>query len=218
MKEKSERGRTLSDFFLERTDGMSADYSIIVGLGNPGKKYEGTRHNVGFYIVDELARRFGADLSMQRWEAQYALTSQWNRKLCFVKPQTFMNLSGKSVSRFVQFYKTPVQRVLVIHDDIDMSCGRLKIVCGSGAGGHNGIRSLIKWLGSKEFCRVKFGIGRPVQRDGSIKMPVDKFVLSTFAEGERRLVDERINVIEQGVEMLVHDEISAAQNLINSVK
>ena len=191
---------------------------LIVGLGNPGNRYIGTRHNVGFYLVDELAKRCHVELHSTRWESLYQRTNCLGGKVCFIKPQTYMNLSGQAVSRFAGFYKIPSQRILVIHDDIDMGCGRLKIVSGGGAGGHNGIRSLIQHLGTKDFFRLKFGVGRPGHSGVSARMPVEKYVLAPFARNEQQLVEERVDHIELGVEKLVRGETAAAMNCVNSVR
>ncbi len=191
---------------------------IIAGLGNPGNKYVGTRHNVGFLIMDELAKRFGFEMSLAKYNAQYIRDNRWNHKICYIKPNTYMNLSGEAIARFVTFYKIPFDRILIIHDDIDMSCGRLKIVTGSGAGGHNGIRSLIQCLGTKDFYRLKFGVGRPGQSDQSQHTPVEKFVLGAFTKREETVVESRFNAIESGVELFVRGEISAAMNMINAIK
>jgi len=197
---------------------MSKNDFIIVGLGNPGREYDRTRHNIGFYMVDELARRFGFELSLNKWDALYSRINLWGHKICFVKPQTYMNLSGRAVSRLAGFYKIPSQRILVIHDDIDMGCGRLKLVSGGGAGGHNGIRSLIQSLGTRDFYRFKFGVGRPGQSDVSEKMAVDKFVLAPFTHREKSIVEDRVDSVERGVELFVQGDIAAAMNLINKIK
>lgn len=197
---------------------MDESSFIVAGLGNPGSKYDGTRHNVGFHMVDELARRFDFELSLNKWDAHYRRITRWNCKICFIKPQTYMNLSGKAVARFAQFYKIPVQRILVIHDDIDMGCGRLKLVFGGGPGGHNGIRSLTQSLGNKDFYRLKFGVGRPGQSGISEKMVVEKFVLAPFTNTEKNIVEDRIDAIEHGVELFVRGDVAAAMNLINAIK
>jgi len=116
---------------------------LIAGLGNPGAKYEKTRHNVGFQVIDAITRKEQLTLNLTKWEADYCRVSLWGARVFLIKPQTFMNLSGKSVARFADFFKISPDHILVIHDDIDMHPGRLKLVAGGGAGGHNGIRSLL---------------------------------------------------------------------------
>ena len=197
---------------------MSENDFIIAGLGNPGRKYDGTRHNIGFYMVDQLARQFDFQLSLNKLDAHYRRVNLWDHKICFVKPQTYMNLSGRAVSRFARFYKISSHRILVIYDDIDMGCGRLKLVSGGGAGGHNGIRSLIQSLGTRDFYRLKFGVGRPGQSGISEKMAVDKFVLAPFTDKEKIIIEDRIESVERGVELFVQGDIAAAMNLINTIK
>lgn len=129
-----------------------------------------------------------------------------------------MNLSGKAVARYVDFYKVEPDRVLVIHDDLDMNPGRVKLVAGGGAGGHNGIRSLVEWLGTGNFLRLKLGIGRPGKLGVHPEIPVEKYVLAPFSPDEKKLLDERMDSIEKGLEYLVCDGLSKAMNLLNSIK
>lgn len=197
---------------------MNESGFLIAGLGNPGTKYDGTRHNVGFHIVDEIARRLNTELSLEKWEAHYSRIKRWGSGICFIKPQTYMNLSGKAVARFASYYKTPPGRILVIQDDIDMACGRLKLVSGGGAGGHNGIRSLIQWLGTADFHRLKFGIGRPGQAGISAQIPVDAFVLSPFEDKEKEIIKDRLDFIERGLKVFIEGDIVAAKNLLNALR
>ncbi len=197
---------------------MNGTTYIIAGLGNPGKKYEGTRHNVGFHLVDEIASHFGFELSGSKWDARYCRVTLWGKTICFLKPQTYMNLSGKSVARFANFYKTPAHKIIIIHDDIDMGCGRLKLVPGGGSGGHNGIRSVIQCLGSKDFNRLKFGVGRPERLEGGNQMPVNKFVLAPFSKSERDVVQARFEIILKGLKYFVTGDKAAAIQNINSAK
>lgn len=194
-----------------------SDY-LIIGLGNPGDIYEITRHNIGFIIVDELARRWGCSLTTEKWQALSGRVSLGYRRICFVKPTTYMNLSGRSVVRYADYFKVSPSHILVIHDDIDMPPGRLKLVSGGGSGGHNGIRSLIQSLGTKDFLRLKVGIGRPGKGAVHPEMPVEKYVLSALSENERALLTERLDIIEQGVRSLLDDSPANAMNQINTVK
>ncbi len=191
---------------------------VIAGLGNPGRKYDGTRHNVGFHIIGQLADYFGFSLSINKWDGLYHRTQVWGKPVCFVKPQTFMNRSGQAVARFTGFYKTPMNRLLVIHDDIDMFCGRLKLVSGGGSGGHNGIRSIISCLGTGDFHRLKFGVGRPQLMENGHRMPVEKYVLAPFSDPETEIVSDRFDAILQGIELLVQGDRAGALSCINSVK
>lgn len=197
---------------------MDAKIFLVVGLGNPGNDYASTRHNAGFLVVDELARRFGVSVCHNKWQAYFVQLELWGNKIFFIKPDTFMNLSGKAVARYVDFYKVEPDRVLVIHDDLDMNPGRVKLVAGGGAGGHNGIRSLVEWLGTGNFLRLKLGIGRPGKLGVHPEIPVEKYVLAPFSPDEKKLLDERMDSIEKGLEYLVCDGLSKAMNLLNSIK
>lgn len=191
---------------------------LIVGLGNPGLKYSETRHNVGFMAVEELAARWGERLGSQKWDAVYCRASHWGVRLTLVKPMTFMNLSGRSVLDFVNFFRISAENIVVIHDDLDMNPGRLKLVLGGGAGGHNGIRSITQSLGTNGFYRLKIGIGRPGKNDVHPDFPVDQYVLSTMTRAELDLVHERLATIEEGLKRFVIDGPARAMSLVNSVK
>jgi len=191
---------------------------FVVGLGNPGNDYVATRHNVGFMVVDELARRFGVSVNQYKWQAYSTQVDVWGERICLLKPDTFMNLSGKAVVKYADFYKVAPERILVIHDDLDMSPGRVKLVAGGGAGGHNGIRSLVQWLGTSDFLRLKLGIGRPGKLNVHSGMPVEKYVLAPFLPDEKILIEQRMDSIEKGFEYLVRDGLAKAMNLLNSIK
>jgi len=142
----------------EKMDGLS----LIVGLGNPGDKYEQTRHNAGFWFVDELARDYGATLKPEtKFTADIAKCQIGDRPVWLMKPQTFMNLSGKSVGPFARFYKIAPENILVVHDELDFPAGVARVKFGGGAGGHNGITDIAQKLGSKNFYRLRMGVDRP---------------------------------------------------------
>ena len=183
---------------------------LVVGLGNPGAQYDGTRHNAGFYFLDYLAGRFDISFSESKWQAVIAKTSRWQKKFLLMKPETFMNRSGDAVAPLAHFFKIEKEKIIVIHDDIDVPFGRIKAVSGGGAGGHNGIRSIIEKLGTDAFSRIKIGVGRPV---GPI--PPDRFVLSRFSEDERVALDERMPDIEEGLRMFVREGIDSSMNVLN---
>ena len=209
---------TLFRIFFWRERGVAEETFLIAGLGNPGAKYEKTRHNVGFQVVDAIARNENCYLDLAKWDAHYCRVSLWGARLFFVKPQSFMNLSGKSVARFADFFKIPPDHILVVHDDIDMQPGRLKLVAGGGPGGHNGIRSLIQCFGTKDFFRLKYGVGRPGQNGVHSEIPVDRFVLAPFSDDEQALLDKRIAILGKGVEAFVRSGSQQAMNILNSVK
>ncbi len=197
---------------------MDEETYLIAGLGNPGPNYENTRHNVGFQVVDAIARCHGLSPDVNKWDALYCRASLWGARVYLVKPQTFMNLSGKAVRRFADFFKISPSHILVIHDDLDMHSGRVKLVATGGPGGHNGIRSLIQSLGTKDFFRLKYGIGRPGQNGIHPDIPVDRFVLASFAASEQALLDERMPVLAEGVQAFVTSGAQQAMNILNAVK
>jgi len=139
---------------------------IIVGLGNPGPNYTRSRHNVGFSLLDLIAQEIGATFSLQkRFNAEVAQGNRLNNNCILLKPMTYMNLSGESVSKFLNFYKSTAKDMVVIYDDIDLSEGKVKLKDKGGHGGHNGMRSLINRLGTSDFARIKVGVGRPERAD-----------------------------------------------------
>ncbi len=191
---------------------------VIVGLGNPGQPYTDTRHNAGFLVVDELARRWGCTLATEKWHARFCRLDRWGRGIALLEPLTFMNLSGKAVAEFVRFYKIEPTSIVVIHDDIDMAPGRLKLVYGGGAGGHNGIKSISQSLGSGEYYRLKVGIGRPGKGDVHPQVPVESYVLSPFGATEYGDLLTRIPLIEEGLEFLTAANPAKSMNLLNGIK
>ncbi len=197
---------------------MADDIFLVAGLGNPGSKYCGTRHNVGYMVVDEIARRHNFLLTTDKWDAKSTRERLWGCQICFVTPTTYMNLSGKAIAKFMGFYKIPPEKLLVIHDDLDMKTGRLKLVKGGGPGGHNGIRSLIQTLGSKDFFRFKIGIGRPGQGGVHSDFPIEKYVLTQFDEEDLQILEERYDPIVNGLESFYINSPSKAMNFINSFR
>jgi PTH1 family peptidyl-tRNA hydrolase len=197
---------------------MGAGDYLIVGLGNPGDNYRQTRHNIGFLIADELARRWGAAWASEKWQAFSTRISLADWRICLVKPTTYMNLSGRAVRSYADYFKVAADHILVIHDDLDMAPGRLKLVAGGGAGGHNGIRSLVQSLATADFLRLKVGIGRPGKGGVHPDIPVERFVLSPLAEDEKTLLDGRMDILEQGIRALLEGGVAKAMNLINGIK
>lgn len=194
---------------------MADSIYLVAGLGNPGDRYEGTRHNVGFDLVDLLATHCKLDSFQEKWCAFCAKGAISSESVCCIKPLTYMNKSGEAVARFANFYKIPAERILVIHDDLDMGLGRLKLVAGGGTGGHNGIRSIQNHLGSKEFLRLKIGIGRPPE---GVDFPVDRYVLTKFTHQEQKLLVERYNEAIYGIELFFRQGLPKAMGYINSFK
>ncbi len=160
---------------------------LIVGLGNPGPKYAGTRHNAGFDVIDELAEQLGAELTETRHKGIYGIARKGTEKVILLKPLTYMNLSGESISEVMRYYDIDKEDVIVVYDDLDLPQGKIRLRQKGSAGGHNGIKSTIAHLGTDQFKRVRVGIGRP---DGPIKV-VD-YVLGKFSEDERIKMDEAV--------------------------
>ncbi len=138
---------------------------LLVGLGNPGREYESTPHNVGFRVIDELAQRFGLGTAQTKFQSEFFRQGSGDDALMLMKPQTFMNRSGFAVSECLRFYKLPPESVVVISDDLDLPPGKARTREGGGHGGHNGLRSIIEQLGTDAFRRVRIGIGRPAQKE-----------------------------------------------------
>lgn len=198
---------------------MKRQDTLVVGLGNPGAEYTDTRHNVGFHIVDALYTYFEkSGRYKEKWNGLYGSSVHSGRKIYFVKPLTFMNRSGQAVSQYYTFYKITPERLVVIHDDLDMAPGRVKLVKGGGAGGHNGIKSIVASIGTNDFYRLKVGIGRPGQGEVHKDFPVDRYVLSNFSEDERNTLTSRYATIVEGVKFLLADDIGRSKGVLNSLK
>ena len=155
---------------------------LVAGLGNPGKKYEGTPHNVGFRVVDILLDQLGLVNYKEKFQSQIIRTSFKGEACIFIKPQTYMNKSGPAVLKCVNFYKIPVENIIIISDDLELPPGKARFRCGGGHGGHNGLRSIIDSLGNKDFRRIKIGIGRP-----ALNREVTDHVLGPWSKAEEKL-------------------------------
>lgn len=194
---------------------MADSHYLIVGLGNPGAKYELTRHNAGFLALDDFADQHHCTVHHEKWHGLYCSERIEGRRVILLKPLTFMNKSGQSVSRFVDFYQIPLKNILVIHDDLDLARGRIKVAAKGGAGGHNGIRSLMQHLGSPDFSRLKIGIGRPERDDQGRGVPVDRYVLNTFSDEELALFNDRLALIREAVSLFLEQGVDKCMNMIN---
>lgn len=172
---------------------------MIAGLGNPGSQYDKTRHNIGFMALDELATRFHASWNKGKWNALCATTTIQNISVVLIKPQTFMNLSGQSVQPALVHYKLKPENLLVVHDEIDLEFGDLKIKEGGGHRGHNGLRDIKARLGGGDFDRIRFGVGRPPNEH----MSVADYVLGRFTPEQKKalpdLLEKTISMIEDCV-------------------
>lgn len=186
-----------------------ADLSLIAGLGNPDPEYEGTRHNLGFLVADELASRFGARFKRSKHEARVAEARDGDARVLLAKPQTFMNNSGRAIAALSRFYKVPNDRIIVVHDELDLPFGVVRVKFGGGAGGHNGVLSVTQSIGP-DFVRVRLGIGRPSGR----KDPVD-FVLEPFRKIEEPEVPAIVGSGADAVEMILREGLGPAQTEFN---
>jgi len=182
---------------------------LVAGLGNPGREYEHTRHNVGWLVLDELARRHGGSWR-SKFSGSLAEVRLGDAKLALLKPETYMNESGRSVAAATRFFKVPVESLLVVHDDVDLEPGRLQARRGGGLAGHNGLRSLAQHLGSQDFLRLRIGVGRPGRGN---PRPVADWVLSPFAPEED--ADALVSRAADAVETIVADGLETAQQRFN---
>lgn len=183
---------------------------IIAGLGNPGLQYAGTRHNAGFMALDYLAGMHSLSFTDSRWKALATKAFVWDASVLLMKPQTFMNASGIPVAQAAHFFRLPPEQVVIIHDDLDIECGRIKLVAGGGDGGHRGIRSLVEHLGTKKFPRLKIGIGRP-----PAPVSPERYVLGRFAAEEKAVLEKSLANAGEGMRVLLQQGIEAAMNLVN---
>ena len=186
---------------------------LVVGLGNPGREYESSRHNVGFMVVDALARRHRASSFASKFKGELAPCSLGKESALLLKPQTFMNLSGQSVQPAMAFFKVPLDHVIVVHDDLDLELGQIKLKRGGSAGGHNGIKSIDAQLGP-EYLRVRGGIGHP-RHDGR---PVIGHVLGPFRGKDAEEAAILVENCADAVEALVKDGLEKAQMRFHSLK
>ena len=184
---------------------------LLVGLGNPGSKYESTRHNMGFLAVDKLAELEHFKFSKLRFKAWTASAELGGEKVLVMKPQTYMNLSGEAVGEAARFYKIPPERVLVISDDISLPIGKLRIRANGSAGGHNGLKNIIAHLGSDQFPRIKVGVGMPENADYDIA----DWVTGRPMGAEQKPLMEALDKAVAAVPVLIRDGVEKAQNKFN---
>jgi PTH1 family peptidyl-tRNA hydrolase len=182
---------------------------LVAGLGNPGPKYAKNRHNVGFMVVDELSRRHGGSFK-GKFSGRLTELRVSEARIALLKPETYMNESGRSVQPAVRFYKTPLEALLVVHDEVDLDVGRLQLRLGGGLAGHNGLRSVARQLGGQEFLRLRIGIGRPGRGDSR---DVADYVLSGFTSEDDP--DALVGHGADAVELLLAEGLEVAQRLVN---
>ena len=184
---------------------------LIVGLGNPGGQYDGTRHNAGFAVADELARRGGFAIQRLKFKALTAAAEVGGQGALVMKPTTYMNLSGEAVGEAARFYKLTPDRVLVISDDVDLPLGKLRLRTGGSAGGHNGLKSIIQHLGSDRFPRLKVGVGGKPHLDYDLA----DWVLGKLQGEDKKVMDEAVKRAADAVECLLKDGADKAMNRYN---
>lgn len=188
---------------------------LIVGLGNPGTKYDQTRHNIGFVAIDALARTWQINLSENRkFQGIFGEGRAVSDKMRLLKPTTFMNLSGQSIRAVMDWYKLPAEAVLVVYDDMDLPLGKIRLRQSGSAGGHNGMKSAIAHLGSQNFPRLRIGIGAP--KKGEPDKQVISHVLGRFSSSEERILPEVLSLIRDAVDMSLKQGIPKAMSLYNN--
>ncbi|GIM30191.1 peptidyl-tRNA hydrolase [Clostridium polyendosporum] len=184
---------------------------LIVGLGNPGSEYVGTRHNIGFDVVDYLADKYNIEINRIKFKGVYGEGFIANEKVILLKPTTYMNLSGESIREIVNFYKLDNEQVIVIYDDISLEVGRLRIRNQGSAGGHNGIKSIIANLNSDTFPRVKVGVGQP-------KHDLVSHVLGKFSGDERSILQRTVPAAVEAIETIIREDVKESMNKYNNFK
>ncbi len=201
------------DFLNSRSKpepGAPASTVLVVGLGNPGREYRGNRHNVGFMVVDRLCEELGARLGRMQSKALTGSVTRDGVKIVLAKPQTYMNLSGQSVAALLRFYKIPREQLLVIHDDLDLPFGTLRLRPGGGPGGQKGVGSIIQQLGTQDFARLRLGIGRPPGR-----MDPADYVLHDFAKDEQEFLPVILKQAADAAQVWVTSGLDKAMNQFN---
>lgn len=186
---------------------------MVVGLGNPGREYRDTRHNIGFMVVDHLAENYGIKLSRVQNKAIIGTGLRNDTRIILVKPQTFMNLSGQAVVSLVRFYKIPNSQLIVAHDDVDLPFGTIRMRPGGGSAGQKGIASIINLLGSQDFPRLRMGIGRPPGR-----MDAAAYVLQSFSEADKELLTAFLARAVDALDCFIQGDLETAMNRYNQVE
>lgn len=193
--------------FLKTSQG--ADY-MVVGLGNPGTKYDNTRHNIGFAALDYICEKSGVKLDKAKFKALYGIWKYKDHKVVLLKPQTFMNLSGDAVGAAARFYKIKPENVIIIYDDVSMDVGKMRIRQKGSAGGHNGIKSIIGHIGDV-FPRIKLGVGQKPHPDYDLA----DWVLGKFTDGDKKQLSEKFEGAYQSVQLIIDGQADKAMNLYN---
>jgi peptidyl-tRNA hydrolase, PTH1 family len=189
-----------------------SEIKLIVGLGNPGKEYAATRHNAGFWWVDELTRSHNVNFKADsKFHGLVARATFHGHEVHLLKPQTFMNISGRAVGAVAQFYKIEPAQILVVHDELDLPPGSAKLKLGGGHGGHNGLKDIIAHLGTKDFWRLRVGIGHPGERN-----EVSNYVLNAPRKEEQVLIDEAMQRAQEVASLIIEGKLEAAMLKLHS--
>ena len=199
------------DAMRQQRPQLSPPAWLVVGLGNPDKKYDRTRHNTGFICLDEIAKELGTPIIRNKFDAMTADATIAGQRVLLMKPQTYMNLSGTSVEKAASFYKISPQQIIVIFDDISLDTGRLRLRKKGSHGGHNGIRNIIDYLQTDEFPRIKVGVGAKPHPDYNLA----DWVLSAYTEDEMKKISEAAKKCLGAVEMIIRGEFEAAMSRYN---
>ena len=184
---------------------------LIAGLGNPGDKYKNNRHNIGFQIINTYLTYFSQNKFVDKFDSEYTSINFRENKLHILKPKTFMNESGKAINKCISFFKIPLENLIVIYDEMDLSTGNVRIKFGGGSAGHNGVKSIISCLGSEKFTRIRIGIGKPINKE-----KINSYVLSNFSNNELNLFNEIKTNIKYIIEDIVSEGLPFAMNKFNS--
>ena len=205
-----------SSFFHRAPAGQAGIVKLIIGLGNPGSGYGRNRHNIGFMCVNRLAKDIGAGFDKKEGLARTAHGSMGSTRVVLARPQTYMNLSGRAVIKLVEKYKPGPDGLIVVHDDMDLRLGQIRIRKGGRSGGHRGIESIICELRSEDFIRVRVGVGRPEPESPAAKQAaVVGFVLEDFSDDESRVIADTIPQVSFAVKTILSDGLEAAMNRFN---
>ncbi len=189
---------------------MGEQIAVVVGLGNPGKGYLATRHNVGFRVLELLAGAFSVNLDERKFPARWGACAIAGRKVVFLEPLTYMNRSGEAVSQMLRYFKISPTQMIVIHDDLDLPVGRIRLALKGGAGGHRGVASIIDYLGGQDFARLKIGIGRPLHGE-----TVEAYVLQPPYPEQAQVMTEAVERSAKAMRTVLLDGLVKAMNLFN---
>ena len=184
---------------------------LIIGLGNPESDYANTRHNMGFDVINEISKKCDIKVSKSKFNALYGMGEIENNKVILIKPQTYMNLSGESIIQFKKFYKISNKNIIVIYDDIDLNIGDIRLKAKGGAGTHNGMKSVVHFLQTEDFTRIRVGIGAPVYKDTMID-----YVIGPIPEEEKPILEEGVNKAAEAVLDILKNGIDKAMNVYNA--